>query len=89
MTVHKPKVRVQHRFIHEIAAEVVADHKANGKEIYFGMVPYLAAMHSLGSVEESYYEDPASEVLNYFLSNASYWRGETARRIKAEIKEMI
>lgn len=25
----------------------------------------------------------------YFLANASYWKGEDARRIKAELKSMI
>jgi len=27
--------------------------------------------------------------VRYFLSNATTWRGDTARRIKAELKEML
>jgi len=28
-------------------------------------------------------------IVRYFLSNATTWRGETARRIKAELKQML
>ena len=41
--------------------------------------PYLEAMQSLNTINDNY----------YFLSNANSWRGEDARRIKAELKEML
>lgn len=51
--------------------------------------PYLDAMLALENVEGNYYYDSAKSVVLYFLSNSSGWRGETARRIKAELKAMV
>ena len=59
------------------------------RKVYFGAVPYLDAMHELVSVNDSFYQDSAKSVVRYFLANATSWRGETARRIKAELKEMV
>lgn len=73
------------RPILEIAAEIDAD----WTNVYFGAVPYLRAMRQLITVDDKYGDDPADEVIIYFLSNAKTWRGETARRVKAELKEMI
>ena len=51
--------------------------------------PYAEAMLSLGSINDSFFQDSAKSVVLYFLSNASTWRGETAKRIKAELKSML
>lgn len=51
--------------------------------------PYLNAMLSLESINDSYFADSAKSVVLYFLSNAASWRGDVARRIKAELKEMV
>ena len=51
--------------------------------------PYLEAMESLDSIDDNYYLDSGKSVVLYFLSNANTWRGEDARRIKAELKEML
>lgn len=51
--------------------------------------PYLEAMQSLNSINDNYYFDSGKSIVLYFLSNASTWRGEDARRIKAELKEML
>lgn len=74
-----------HRPIYEIAAEIRKD----WKNVYFGAVPYLDAMFYLNSIHDSYFLDSADSVVRYFLSNATTWRGETARRVKAELKEML
>ena len=34
------------------------------------------------------FED-AESIVTYFLANATYWRGEDAKRIKTELKSMI
>lgn len=73
------------RPIYEIAHEISRD----WKKPYFGAVPYLDAMRSLNSVEDKFYQDSAKSVVLYFLSNASTWRGETAKRVKAELKAMV
>jgi hypothetical protein len=46
-------------------------------------------MRSLDSVRDAYGADDGRTVVLYFLSNASTWRGETAKRIKAELKAML
>ena len=56
---------------------------------YFGAVPYLDAMRSLQTIGDRYYFDDAESVVRYFLANASSWKGETARAIKAELKAML
>ena len=56
---------------------------------YFGAVPYLDAMETLNSIRDTYYYDDAESVVRYFLSNATSWKGETARAIKAELKAML
>ena len=48
--------------------------------------PYLEAMESLNSINDNYYFDSGKSIVLYFLSNANTWRGEDARRIKAELK---
>jgi hypothetical protein len=73
------------RPLHEIAVEIRKD----WENVYFGAVPYLDAMESLTSIQENYGQDPGDDIVRYFLSNASTWRGDTARRVKAELKAMI
>jgi hypothetical protein len=73
------------RALKEIAAEVRTD----WAKPYFGAVPYLDAMSTLDRISDDYGLDGAEEIVLYFLSNASTWRGETARRIKAELKAMV
>lgn len=56
---------------------------------YFGAVPYIEAMRYLGSVDDMYGADDAETIVVYFLANATTWRGEAARAIKAELRSMI
>ena len=72
------------RPIHSIAAEIMKD----WTKVYFGAVPYLTAMLTLNSIDDAYGMDSGKMVVLYFLSNAGTWRGETARRVKAELKAM-
>jgi hypothetical protein len=73
------------RPIFEIAAEIAAD----WKKPYFGAVPYLDAMRNLRSIDDRFYYDDARSMVRYFLANASTWRGDKAKSIKAELKEML
>jgi hypothetical protein len=51
--------------------------------------PYLEAMGTLGSINEAYFLDSGRSVVAYFLSNATGWRGDKAKAIKKELKEML
>jgi hypothetical protein len=72
------------RPLYTIAAEIRRDwHKVN-----YAAKPYLDAMATIGDVKASYGYDTGKSIVLYFLSNASSWRGETAKRIKAELKSI-
>ncbi|REC79449.1 hypothetical protein DRF60_06395 [Chryseobacterium elymi] len=70
-------------------AQIALMVRKDWKNVYFGAVPYLDAMRSLNSVNDNYYEDSASSIINYFLSNATTWRGEVARAVKAKLKQLV
>jgi hypothetical protein len=70
------------RQLYEIAKEIRKD----WQKVYFGAVPYLDAMSTLNKVNDNYFQDSGKSIVLYFLANASTWRGDTAKRIKAELK---
>ena len=76
---------MDHRPLNIIAREIRAD----WKKPYFGAIPYLDAMRTLNSIRGEYYNDSAQSIVAYFLANAGTWRGDNARRIKAELKAML
>lgn len=51
--------------------------------------PYLQAMAHLASLEDTYFADDGRSIVLYFLANASGWRGETARQVKAELNRRL
>lgn len=73
------------RSLHIIAEEIRAD----WVKPYFGAVPYLEAMECLVFVSDNYGYDSGDSIVRYFLSNATTWRGDTARRIKKELKSLL
>ena len=72
------------RPIHEIAYEI----RRTWKNPYFGAVPYLDAMCSLNSINDKYGFDDGRSIVLYFLSNARGFKGEDAKRLKAELKAL-
>ena len=77
------------RSLSTIASEIRKDWKATSKNgIYFGAVPYLDAMSSMDSIDQNYGMDSGKSIVIYFLANAQTWKGETAKRVKAELKKM-
>lgn len=74
-----------HRSINVIAADIEKD----WRNVNYAARPYLSAMFSLSDINGRYGMDSAENVIRYFLSNASTWRGDKARAIKAELKGMI
>jgi hypothetical protein len=80
----KKNANVNVRPLNEIAREIRKD----WVKPYFGAVPYISAMMSLNSIDDNYGFDDARSIVLYFLANASSWKGETARRIKKELKAM-
>lgn len=77
--------RQTHRPIYEIAREI----NNVWSNVYFGARPYLNAMFSLVAVTDKYGLDPATEIIQYFLANATSFRGAEARRIKIELMNIV
>ena len=72
------------RPLYVIAREIRADWKK--PSVY--ALPYIEAMQMLNGIDETYGFDDAHEIVIRFLCNASGWRGDNARRIKAELKAL-
>ena len=73
------------RPLNEIAAEI----RGHWKNIDRAAAQYLEAMETIRSLDDEYRYESAVEIVSRFLSLAHAWRGETARRIKAELTFML
>jgi hypothetical protein len=73
---------------HRLILEIARDIKAQWPKPYFGAVPYLEAMLTMTTVDKKYGEDNAESIVVYFLANANTFRGEHARRLKQELKDI-
>lgn len=60
-----------------------------GSKVNYAAKPYLNAMLSLSSVNDKYALDDGKSIVLYFLSNASAFRGEKAKALKAELKALV
>jgi hypothetical protein len=74
------------RTLHLIAQEIADDWSPN---VNFAAKPYLEAMFSLGKITDTYGMESGRSIVQYFVSNALSWRGETAKRVKAELRGML
>lgn len=84
------------RPLHTIATEAISDMDsiARAKHKYWRnmfpyLVPYAHAMLTLNTVNDKYILDSGYEIVCRFIANAATWKGETARRIKAELRKMV
>lgn len=73
------------RPINAIAFDILSD----WKKVNFAAKPYLTAMFTLRDANDYYGCDSAKSIVLYFLSNASSYRGEKAKQLKAELKAII
>lgn len=70
-------------------SSIARDIKRVWAKPYFGAKPYLDAMEYLDNINDTYIYDDAKTVIMYFLANASTFRGNDARVLKAELKALI
>lgn len=77
------------RPLSSIAMEIQRDYAAKGKPVYYAAVPYVEAMRHLDNFEGRYFEDTAEDIVIRLLGNLSTWRGETATRVRAELKAAL
>ena len=55
-------------------------------KVHVAARPYLDAMFNLESINDLYYADSGRSIVLYFLNNATSWKGEVAKAVKAELK---
>lgn len=75
---------IEKRSIRSIALDIRKD----WAKVNYAAKPYLDAMLELDSINDKYGFDNAKSIILYFLSNASSFRGEKAKALKAELKAL-
>lgn len=68
---------------------IAADVERTWANVDYTARPYLDAMKTLDKITDNYHADTGFAVVSYFLANTSKWRGDDARRIKAELKDIL
>lgn len=58
-------------------------------KVSYSARPYLDAMTYLNSIDDKYMLDSGKSIVRYFLANAGSWRGDTAKEVKAELKNRL
>ena len=71
--------------LYEIAILISKD----WKKVNYGAKPYIDAMGVLNNISDKYGADNAKTIVRYFLSNASTWRGDTAKVVKTHLKSLL
>ena len=84
-TIEAPAAIVATRPISTIARDI----RRAWPRVYFAAAPYLDAMSSLNSINDRYMYDDARSVVRYFLANAAQFRGDSAKALKAELKQLL
>ena len=76
------------RTLADIAAEIRSDYTARSN---YAALPYLDVMDWVhtADLDASPYADDNRTLVLYLLSNLAGWHGNTARRVKAELKAML
>ena len=75
--------------VRDLAMVISEDWSSKGKGVNFAAKPYLDAMYALDTVQDAYGFDDGKSIVRYFLSNATSWRGEVAKAVKAELKSRL
>lgn len=72
------------RPINQIARDIFG---AWGVEnVHYSAKPYLMALQNVNNIRDKYINDSAESLILYFLGNAKTFKGEDAKRLKAELK---
>lgn len=75
----------RHRPLYIIAADI----RQHWPSPHFAAIPYIFALRHLNQIGEMYGLDSGVSCVAYFLANAQTWRGPEARRIKAELRDIL
>lgn len=75
----------QHRPIYQIAADILR----TWPKVHYTARPYLDAMRCLATKHDKYGYDDAEGIVLRFLTNAGSFRGEEAKKLKAELRAAV
>jgi hypothetical protein len=75
----------QKRTIKQIAKDIKKDW---GTKVNPAAKPFLEALLTLEKRTDMYVSETADSIILYFLANASGYRGDTAKKLKAELKQL-
>ena len=86
-----PSAPAQPRSLRVIAREIAKLWREGNvsHEATYAAKPYLEAMAQLDNIAQPYYSDTGYSVVAYFVENVRSWRGNDAKRIKAELRAMM
>jgi hypothetical protein len=77
------------RTLRAIAGEIARDWKKVADNEQHPAHPYIDAMRGLEKITDQYAAESGANIVRYFLANAGGWRGDVAKRVKAELKGML
>ena len=69
--------------------EIAKDIRKDWPKPHFAARPYLEALLCIGNKGDAFGADSGASIVAYFLSNAATYRGDNARRLKAELRSHI
>ena len=75
----------QNRSLNAIAKDI----RQSWKNIYWAADPYVEALEFLNRIEDTYIVGNGVSIVEGFLANSGSFKGEDARRIKAELKAIL
>jgi hypothetical protein len=70
-------------------SSIAADIKKDWFTIPIHALVYVEAMERLTRIKDTYINDTGRDIVLRFLCNATSWRGEVARNIKKELREIL
>lgn len=79
----------KHRPLYEYAQDIRSDYADQGKSVYYAAAPYVDAMRYLDQIDDMYGWERADTLVITLLGNLKTWRGPEARRVKAELREIL
>lgn len=74
------------RPLYEIGAEIKRDW---GRRMNGAAAPYVDGLCEVNGPTDRWALETGADAIQGFLNNAQTWRGEVARRVKAELKEIL
>ena len=77
------------RPIKDIAYEIIREWRNPSEYAKMYAWPLLKAMTTLNTIHDKYIMDDADEIILRFLCNAGSFRGEAARRLKKELRDLV